>query len=140
MLEQVLKHLNNWFRVGSYSGEFTAEGGSMDLPFLQRGQYFRVIGSVFNDGLHKNPACSLRSETFRGTVWVLAIPPAVIGLAEEIEAWQKKNGDAAVSPYTSESFGGYSYSKTNGTGNSGTVTWQSVFQDRLNEWRRLGGV
>ena len=139
MLETVLQNLNNWFLVpdGVHAGEFTVHGGQLTLPFLQTGQYFRVVGSVFNDGLHQYPVADLTDETFTGSVWALAVPKAVIELAEEIDAWQTKNGDPG--PFTSESFGGYSYSKaTNASGMA--VGWQDVFKSRLNDWRRSRGI
>ncbi len=137
MLEQVLRHLNNWFLVEIHEGTFTVENGSIALPFLQTNQYFRICGSVFNDGLHLYPAVDLTDEVFIGTVWALAVPKAVIELAGEIEAWQTKNGEPG--PFTSESFGGYSYSKaTNASGMA--VGWQDVFKSRLNDWRRIGGI
>ena len=139
MLEQVLMHLKNWFLVpgGIHEGTYTIEDGGITLPFLANGQYFRICGSVFNDGLHQYPASDLKAETFDGTVWALAIPQAVIDLAAEIEAWQKKNGDASVSPYQAESFGGYSYSKATDSASGGAVTWQSAFRSRLSAWRKL---
>lgn len=139
MLEQVLMHLNNWFLVpcGIHEGTYTIEDGGIALPFLANGQYFRICGSVFNDGLHQYPASDLKAETFDGAVWALAVPQAVIELASEIEEWQKKNGDASVSPYQSESFGGYSYSKATDSATGGAVTWQKAFRSRLNVWRRL---
>lgn len=139
MLEQVLMHLKNWFLVPGevHDGTYTIEDGGITLPFLTNGQYFRICGSVFNDGLHQYPAGDLKTETFDGTVWALAIPQAVIELAAEIEAWQKKNGDASVSPYQSESFGGYSYSKATDSTSGGAVTWQNAFRSRLNAWRKL---
>lgn len=139
MLEQVLMHLKNWFLVpgGIHEGTYTIEDGGIALPFLANGQYFRICGSVFNDGLHQYPASDLKAETFEGNVWALAVPQAVIELASEIEAWQKKNGDASVSPYQSESFGGYSYSKATDSASGGAVTWQSAFRSRLNAWRKL---
>jgi hypothetical protein len=139
MLETVLQNLHNWFLVpdGVHAGEFTVQGGQLTLPFLQTGQYFRVVGSVFNDGLHQYPVADLTDETFTGSVWALAVPKAVIELAEEIDAWQTKNGDPG--PFTSESFGGYSYSKaTNASGMA--VGWQDVFKSRLNDWRRIRGI
>ncbi len=111
MLEQVLRHLNNWFLVEIHEGTFTVENGSITLPFLLTNQYFRIVGSVLNDGLHQYPAVDLTDETFTGSVWALAVPKAVIDLSVEIEAWQEKNGEAVASPYQSESFGGYSYTK-----------------------------
>ena len=139
MLEQVLMHLKNWFLVpgGIHEGTYTIEDGGITLPFLANGQYFRICGSVFNDGLHQYPASDLKAETFEGTVWALAVPQAVIDLASEIEAWQEKNGDASVSPYQSESFGGYSYSKATDSASGCAVTWQSAFRSRMNAWRKL---
>ena len=139
MLEQVLMHLKNWFLVpgGIHEGTYTIEDGGITLPFLANGQYFRICGSVFNDGLHQYPASDLKAETFEGNVWALAVPKAVIDLASEIEAWQTKNGDASVSPYQSESFGGYQYSKATDSASGGAVTWQTAFRSRLNAWRKL---
>ena len=139
MLEQVLMHLNNWFLVpgGIHEGTYTIEDGGIALPFLANGQYFRIFGSVFNDGLHQYPAGDLKTETFDGAVWALAVPQAVIELAAEIEAWEKKNGEAASGIYQSESFGGYSYSKATDSASGGAVTWQSAFRSRLNAWRKL---
>ena len=141
MLEQVLRHLNNWFLVEIHEGTFTVENGSITLPFLLTNQYFRIAGSVFNDGLHKYPAVDLTDETFTGTVWVLAVPKAVVALAEDIAAWEEKNGEAVASPYQSESFGGYSYTKRSAGSDSSTLNgWQYAFRGRLNDWRKLKGV
>ena len=139
MLEQVLMNIRNWFTVdgGIHSGTFTIKDGGIALPFLANGQYFRIIGSVFNDGLHQYPASDLKAETFEGTVWALAVPQAVIELAAEIEAWQKKNGEAAAGIYQSESFGGYSYSKAMDSKTGGAVTWQSAFKRQLSAWRKI---
>ena len=139
MLEQVLMNIRNWFPVkgGIYSGTFTIKDGGITLPFLADGQYFRICGSVFNDGLHQYPATDLADEEFSGTIWELAIPPAVVDLADEIGAWQEKNGEASASPYQSESFGGYSYSKATDSASGGAVTWQSVFKRQLSAWRKI---
>ena len=139
MLEQVLMHLKNWFLVpgGIHEGTYTIEDGGITLPFLANGQYFRICGSVFNDGLHQYPASDLKAETFDGSVLALAVPQAVIELASEIEAWQKKNGEAAAGIYQSESFGGYSYSKATDSASGGAVTWQTAFRSRMNAWRKL---
>lgn len=139
MLEQVLMHLNNWFLVpgGIHEDAYTIKDGSIALPFMQNGQYFRICGSVFNDGLHRYPAADLTDEAFEGTVWALAVPQAVASLADEIDAWETKNGAAAVGPYQSESFGGYSYTKATDAQTGGAVTWQSAFRPRLNQWRKI---
>ena len=139
MLEQVLMNIRRWFPVegGVHSGTFTIEGGGITLPFLLTNQYFRIVGSVFNDGLHQYPAVDLTDETFTGSVWALAVPKAVIDLANEIQEWQDKNADALSSPYSSESFGGYSYSKATNSATGGAETWQSHFGQQLSAWRKI---
>lgn len=137
MLEQVLRYLNNWFLVpdGVHSGTFEIEGGSIALPFLSVGQYFRIMGSVFNDGLHQHPANNLVDESFEGAIWALAVPNAVVALSEEMEAWQEKNGAASAGPYQSESFGGYSYSRATGA-NGGAVTVFDAYTAQLSPYKK----
>ena len=140
MLEQVLSHLHNWFQVGVYPGEYAIQDGELPLPFLRDGQYFRILGSTFNDGLHQyGPGMVLLTdETFTGTVWALAVPRAVAELAGEIERWQEKYKAVLESPYTSESFGGYSYSKASGASeNAASGGWETAFRARLNPYRKL---
>lgn len=135
MLETILMHLNNWFLVpdGVHEDTYEIKDGSIALPFLASGQYFRICGSVFNDGLHQYPAEDLTDETFEGTVWALAVPKQLVTLADEIKAWMDKN---PVTPYTSESFGGYSYSRA--TGATGQPAgWQDVFKAQLNPYRKI---
>lgn len=144
MLELVLKEIHNWFRVrddadGKHTGEYIISGGSISLPFLQSGQYYRIIGSVFNDGLHKYGEDDLQDESFSGTIWALGIPKAVVDLAAEIAEWDSKFGDIIQSPYTSESFGGYSYTKasTGSADSAGVSGWRDIYRARLNPWRKL---
>lgn len=145
MLEQILIELHNWFRVrdgsnGIHPGTYTIENGGIALPFLRDGQYFRIMGSLFNDGLHRyGPDMeALMDETFEGTIWAMAVPNAVVELSEEIKAWREKYGSVMDSPYTSESFGGYSYTKSSGAGDStGSGGWQAAFRSRLDPYRKL---
>ena len=135
MLETVLMYLNNWFVVGRYDDTYTIEDGGITLPFLVDGQYFRIVGSLFNDGVYQYPA-ELTDETFDGSVWAMAIPKALLSTVEEITTWTAKNGDSG--PYTSESFGGYSYSKaTNSKGLA--VGWRDVFAAQLATWKKPAG-
>lgn len=134
MLEQVLNAVNNWFCVEQYDVTLHIENGTCELP-LKDGQYFRIFGSVFNDGLHQYPAHDLAEEDFSGRVWALAVPPAVIQLAADIEAWEAQNGGG--SPFQSESFGGYSYTRATDSETGNSVTWKSAFRQRLNAWRKL---
>ncbi len=120
-----------------------------DAQFLKKGQYFRIIGSIFNDGLYiygdsildgDGNEATLQDETFNGEIWLLAPPKAIISLGKEITAWQNKYADQVSSPYASESFGGYSYSKQAITDGIGGTGWQSAFKSRLNRWRKISEV
>lgn len=141
MLEAVLTYIHNWFPREIRSGCWKVEDGTIDLPFLKPGQYFRIVGSVFNDGLHRYPDRSMTDEEFMGTVWAMAVPPALIGLVQEIEEWQEKHGADADGALSSESFGGYSYTRDAGLDGSGSADpangWQRRFMARLIPWRRL---
>lgn len=159
ILTEMCQYLRNWFdrNQGHWHGTFKIENGEIvsfdpryvwgNEPFsLKDGQYFRIIDSTFNDGVHKYPASDLVDEEFMGSVWAMAVPPSVIALADEIETWINKYlgvDSQAMSPYNSESFGGYSYSKGSGaigsknTSGGNEVTWQSAFASRLNQWRKI---
>lgn len=138
MLTELLAEIRNYFEVpnGRHFGTFTISGGSIaPLDFLQEGQYFRIIGSVFNDGVYQYPATSLTDEVFEGAIWAMRLPPAVIALSAEIEEYCKSDA-GKESPYTSESFGGYSYTKATDA-NGAPIGWQKAFASRLNKYRKL---
>lgn len=144
MLEQVLNEIYgvrhyNWpiVKNGIYHGTFEVTDGGIELPFLISGQYFKVIGSVLNDGVYQYPTAEMLDETFCGTVWALAVPKGIISLVEEIEAWEAKYGAAAAGVFQSESKADYSYTKATDSKTGGAVTWKTAFRSRLNQWRKI---
>lgn len=146
MLTEVCKEIKNWFEYAKFFDTFTIDDNEITGSYsLQENQYFRIVGSVFNDGVYKyDDDLELEDETFKGAIWAMAVPPDVVALAAEIKAWTDKYqsvDSAAMSPFNSESFGGYSYSKSSGGSTSGNVdlsgTWQGAFADRLNHWRKI---
>ena len=146
MLTQICQYLRNWFAREKLFGTFKVENGVLTfadgeaLPLLSN-QYFRVVGSVFNDGVKQAGVDELQDEpAFDGAIWSMAIPQEIIDLDGEIENWISKNADAISSPYSSESFGGYSYTiRTNYSAASGSsqLSWQSVFGPQLSPWRKI---
>jgi hypothetical protein len=136
MLTEVCAEIRNYFVTEIHEGNYEIVGGKIaPLDFLQEGQYFRIVGSAFNDGVHKSSTSSLVDEKFSGAVWAMAVPSSVIALTDEIKSFCESDAGKA-SAYTSESFGGYSYSKA--TDASGApMSWQKVFASRLNKWRRI---
>lgn len=142
MLSELCRYLNNYFDSERIHGDFEIVEGNLSGmgEKLQDGQYFRIIDSVFNDGVYKYPQTQLRDEAFSGSVWIMKVPPEVLKISEEIDAWEAQYmtpDGAALSPYTSESFGGYSYSKASGE-NGIASAWTGIdgFASRLNGWRK----
>ena len=136
MLEKMCAECRNYFIKDIHFGTFKIEGGAIEpLDFLQEGQYFRIVDSVLNDGVYKYPATELKDETFYGAIWAMSVPPSFIALASDIEEYNKSDAGKA-SPYISENFGGYGYTKAVGS-NGKVLTWKSVFADDLNRYRKL---
>ena len=152
-LTDLCRELNNYFAVDKIRGTWTVSSGVLDLSKLissgklHNGQYFRISGSIFNDGVwqySESATNDMEDETFEGFVWPMAVPKEVSSLLTEINAWiAKYNGSDshADGPFQSESFGGYSYSKAAGnTSSDGSSadpgTWQNAFRSRLNLWRK----
>lgn len=141
-LTELCKELNNWFDIDRKFGVFTIENGSLqDDVGLKENQYFRIVGSIFNDGVYKYPAEDLTDETFEGAIWAMAIPPEVVALMAKINDYETQYGDVINSPYSSESFGGYSYTKSSGTSSgsaeNGSGGVLGIFSKELNRWRKI---
>lgn len=136
MLTELCAEVRNYFVSEIHNGNFTIEGGNIaPLSFLKEGQYFRIVGSALNDGVYKYPTSDLADESFEGAVWAMNVPPSFIALADKIKAFNESEA-GKLSAYTSESFGGYTYSRaTNGKG--GVATWHTVFGDDLKKYRRI---
>lgn len=154
MMTEVCEYLHNWFDRGQpkIHGSFVIANGGITLANgedigLKEGQFYRVMGSALNDGVWRYPEeetdIRLRDESFNGTVWHMAVPPIVASISAEIDAWTKQYGaidGPMMSPYTSESFDGYSYTKaTGGTMSNGVAVsgWPNVFGTRLSRWKKL---
>ena len=137
MLSEILAYLRNYFVKTVHKGTFEIVGGNIaPLDFLIPNQYFRIVGSVLNDGVYcYGDTLNLLDETFTGEIWALAIPPDLLKLADEITDFMASD-EAKSSAYTAESFDGYSYTKATDSDGVG-VSWQAVFAKRLRRWRKI---
>ncbi len=139
-IKEICDYIHNYFELETIDGSFTITDGSLDVDILNN-QYYRIQGSIFNDGIYKHGNEELTDETFKGRVSLMAIPKDVLDVLNEATEWQQQNAKVLNSPYQSESFGGYSYSKgTSGKkdGSQGAYTWRDVFGDRLKAYRKIG--
>lgn len=51
-IDTVCGELHNYFEDKRVIGDYTIESGRIMLPFLVEGQFFRIVGSKFNDGVY----------------------------------------------------------------------------------------
>lgn len=142
ILEQVLGSIHNWFTRDTIDvSGCEIVGGQLPASIsIPDGVWYRIQGSYLNDGMHLkgDEAEGLTDETFDGTITTHVIPKALLAIVQEITDWNAKYGADANSPYQSESFGGYSYSKGSGfAGQSGASGWQAAFAGRFRQWRKL---
>lgn len=148
MLQQICEHLHNMFVTNIARDTYTIAGDMIHPdPALKEGQRFLIAGSDLNDGVYTyssggimndddDEAAGLANETFYGAIEAMSVPPALTALARDVKAWVEKYGAVTDSPYTSESFGGYSYTKAAADA-SGNTGWQSAFAAQLNRWRKV---
>lgn len=146
MLDLICAEIRNYFTFegDKHFGDFAITDGVIAPSVDIETDYIRIVGSHLNDGVHKVSDADLVDEgTFHGAIWVMSPPKAFLELVSEIEAWQAKYGGVDsenMSPFQSESFGGYSYSKGAGStssAGSSVPTWQSVYASQLRAYRRI---
>ena len=137
MLDELCAEIKNYFDKGQKKlfGKIEIVDGVITndefTSTILTGQYFRIVNSALNDGIYcYNNELVLNDETFDGAIWFMAVPKAVIDLSRDIDKWVSEYSNAN-SPFQSESFGGYSYTKGNAS------TWQEAFKTRLNAYRRI---
>ena len=135
-LTDLCTELRNWFDISRHFGEFKIVNGTIDLDFLGEGQFFRIIDSVYNDGVYRYPCYELKDETFNGSIWAMAVPPAALRLLDDISDWEDRNRKVIDSPYQSESFGTSGYNYTKG-GADDVVSWKTHFKDKMKWWRKI---
>ena len=141
MLSEVCAYLRNYFYHGEPTiGKIEIVNGALIEPYgLKVNQYFRIVGSMFNDGVYQYPLTTLKDEAFDGAIRGMAVPPDLIDLIAEMEAWKTSNAYALNTPYQSESKADYSYSlKSSGnSADGGAMTVINQFSGRLARWRKL---
>ena len=142
----------NWFVRDIVRGRFSVQDGALcEVDGAVPGQYVRIVGSRFHDGVFRYPSCACgddgcaqTDEEFDGAVWLMAPPPDFLALCRDIADWEAQSGRALetlmeASPYRSESFGGYEYTRADGTGDL-PFGWRDErlgFVSRLNRWRKV---
>lgn len=136
MVGQILDFIHNYFYEFPIEDKFVIQDGTFTLADVKDGQYIKIMGSSLNDGIYQYPVSDLVDEEFDGVVWALAVPRDLLNIADEVSEWLAAN-NVAAGPFTSESFGGYSYTKGVSAKTGAPLSWQDVFASRLNKWRKI---
>lgn len=142
MIGEICAYIKNHFAYASdrHIGDWTISSGTISPTLELPTDYIRIIGSRKNDGVWKvsELATKLKDEEFHGAIWIMSPPQEFLDLVTEIGKWLTDNAGAVNSPYNSESFGGYSYTKVSASNNDqNAASWQGHFAKRLNQWRKL---
>lgn len=133
MIYEVMSHIRNFFVTDINEGKFTIENGKIKELEFEDGSYILIRNSRKNNGVYCLPY-TLKDEEFEGEVDLLCPPDSFLSLCGEIETYNEKTKN--LSPFASESFGGYSY--TRATNSNGTFqSWQDAYRSRLNTWRKI---
>jgi len=140
-LTSMCRIVNNYFVKEKVSGTFDLNPNVAPISLIEN-QYFRIVGSIMNDGVYRNDAESLSTltaEEFQGEIWSMAVPRDFLTLCEEIEAFNTKMNEIASKDngFTSENFDGYSYSKASSLSPALQQEWSNI-NSRLNNYRRIG--
>ena len=140
-LTSMCRIANNYFVKEKVSGTFELNPNVAPISLIEN-QYFRIVGSVMNDGVYRNDAESLATlvaEEFTGEIWSMAVPRDFLTLCEEIEAFNSKMNEIASKDngFTSENFDGYSYSRASSLSPAQQSEWDNL-NKRLNTYRRVG--
>lgn len=148
-LSRICADLRNYFiRVGQdvYTGTYTVNNHSITpLPPLISGQYFRVVGSVLNDGVYQygntESMEKLKNETFDGAIWAMRVPSSFLDLVADYDRLNAKIEELALVSvgFASESFDGYSYTLSSGAP-AELLQWKSRLDSELNQYRRISAI
>ena len=147
MLTEICQYLRNWFdrtsdgtRLPTWTGDIEIANGEL-VGFADRllpGQYFRILDSKLNNGVWQYGVDFLKDETFSGTVQEMAVPEVVVQAAESWKAYREKYGEVLDSPFSSENYFGYSWTKDSKAvnGSSGSGIPDSI-ASMLAPWRKI---
>lgn len=167
-IESLCAEAHNYFETSKEINDYAIENGIISLPFLSENQFFRIVGSKFNDGIY------IYSENFiiRDATWedVLSDHPDWKALSE------KDWGNIKHYALTDEEFHGgiwpmrmpraflslakevheynlseaskpspYASENISGhysytKGSPSDNAWQNVFRSKLNRWRKVANI
>lgn len=98
-IEALCAETHNYHETDKVIGDFTIESGNIKLPFLCKNQFFRIVGSKFNDGVYIYVEGGL---VIGAATWEEAVDESINWLDVREKYW----GDLAGNDLIDESFHG----------------------------------
>ena len=167
-IESLCAECHNYFEISKEIGDFTIENGIISLPFLCENQFFRIVGSKFNDGVYIYG----KDHIIRDATWEDVLKDNANWNELKDEKW----GELKRHELTDETFHGgiwpmrmpvafmnlakeieeYNYSDaakpspyasesisghySYTKGSPADNAWQNVFKNKLNRWRKVANT
>lgn len=100
LMEDLMLYTKNYFYRWKEYGTYAINNSQIACRGQYKvGQYVRIIGSVFNDGVHEIHSVTnntitinnLRNEEFKGYICGLAVPKEFYDLVQDIKAYRLKH-------------------------------------------------
>lgn len=141
MLTKVCRYLKNFFVKENHIGYITVSDGKVFCDgseiSMQEGQLFALVRTHYVFGTYAY-GDELEDSEFDGAVWIMDVPADVLDAVELMTEWETANGGVDnLSPYQSESFGGYSYTKASSGGKVGASVFDiAEFASVLNPYKK----
>lgn len=142
-IEEYCAEIKNYFVINPDKdinfGTFEIADTTITLPFISENQYFRIVGSKFNDGVYKyDNRLQLVDETFIGAIWAMSVPKGFINAVSLADSYLENHPFAR--DIQSESFGGYSYTRGGSSLNTGFGYLPEHISKALNRYRKLRAI
>ena len=135
--------LHNFFtdKDHIFYNTYTICDNILSTNFINTGQYFRITGSSLNNGVYCNIPDDLKrlhNETFTGAIWLMDVPEDFVRLCEEVERFNAKIAELSgnFQGYSSESWGGYSYTLPT-SAPSFMQDWQYKLKQAMSCYRKI---
>lgn len=165
-IEALCAEVNNYHETDRIRGKFTIDSGSITLPFLCENQFFRILGSKWNDGVYIYSEYSfiIRSSTWEEVMkgnldwgelrkykWGELVEHDLVDEVFDGEIWPMRMPRAfldlskKIAEYNESDAAKISpFTSENISGyysytkaSATDNSWENVFKDSLKRWRRL---
>lgn len=169
IIEALCAETHNYHETDKVIGDFTIESGNIELPFLCENQFFRIVGSKFNDGvyIYSQDAFTIRSstweevlngnldwETLKDKKWGDLVERDLVDETFHGAIWPmnmpraflelskeiSKYNESEVAKPTANTSESINGHYSYTRSSADANQWQNVFRSKLNRWRKVANI